>query len=93
MVKSNSCFLSSEEKKRGIHAIRREEGKEFKIVDGTKVCPLHFRREDIIKSFNGRAYVVTSFPEEKKSSSEKTSSTSEEEIANNDIHVFQLKLS
>ncbi|XP_074608690.1 uncharacterized protein LOC141863105 [Acropora palmata] len=41
-----------------IHAIRREEGKQFKIVDGTKVCSLHFRREDIRKSFNGRAYVV-----------------------------------
>ena len=34
-------------KKQWIHAIRREEGKEFKIVDGTKVCSLHFRREDI----------------------------------------------
>ena len=45
-------------KKQWIHAIRREEGKEFKIVDGTKVCSLHFRREDIRKSFNGRAYVV-----------------------------------
>ena len=47
-------------RKQWIHAIRREEGKEFKIVDGTKVCSLHFRREDIRKSFNGRVYVVAS---------------------------------
>ena len=45
-------------RKQWIHAILREEGKEFKIVDGTKVCSLHFRREDLRKSFNGRAYVV-----------------------------------
>ena len=45
-------------RKQWIHAIRREEGKEFKIVDGKKVCSLHFRREDLRKSFNGRAYVV-----------------------------------
>ena len=45
-------------RKQWIHAIRREEGKEFKIVDGTKVCSLHFRREDLRKSFNGQAYVV-----------------------------------
>lgn len=45
-------------RKQWIHAIRREEGKDFKIVDGTKVCSLHFRREDLRKSFNRRAYVV-----------------------------------
>ena len=45
-------------RKQWIHAIRREEGREFKIVGGTKVCSLHFRREDIRKSFNGRAYVA-----------------------------------
>lgn len=45
-------------RKQWIHAIRREEGKDFKIVDGTKVCSLHFRREDLRESFNGRAYVV-----------------------------------
>ena len=33
-------------------------GKEFKIVDGTKVCSLQCRREDIRKSFNGRAYAA-----------------------------------
>ena len=36
----------------------RREGKEFKIVELTKVCSLHFRHEDIRKSFNGQAYVV-----------------------------------
>ena len=45
-------------RKQWIHAIRREEGKEFKIGHGTKVCSLHFRREDIRKSSNGRAYVA-----------------------------------
>ena len=45
-------------RKQWIHAIRREEGKEFKIAHGTKVCSLHFRREDIRKSSNGRAYVA-----------------------------------
>ena len=58
-------------KKQWIHAIRHEEGKQFKIVDGTKVCLLHFSREDLRKSYNGRAYVVaggipSSFPEENK---------------------------
>jgi len=41
-------------RKQWIHAIRREEGKEFKIGHGTKVCSLHFTREDIRKSSNGR---------------------------------------
>ena len=46
-------------RKQWIHAIRREEGKEFKSVDGTKVCSLHLRREDLRKSFNGRAFSGT----------------------------------
>ena len=37
----------------------------------TKVCCLHFRLEDLRKSFNGRAYVST-FPKVKESSSWKT---------------------
>ena len=45
-------------RKQWIHAIRREEGKEFKIVHGTKVCSLHFRREDVRKSSNGRTCVA-----------------------------------
>lgn len=45
-------------RKQWIHAIRREERKEFKIVDGTEVSSLHFRREDIRQSFNGRDNVV-----------------------------------
>jgi len=45
-------------RKQWIHAIRREEGKEFKIAHGTKVCSLHFRCEDIRKSSNGQAYVA-----------------------------------
>lgn len=45
-------------RKQWIHAIRRDEGKEFTITEGTKVCSLHFRREDLRKSLSGRAYVV-----------------------------------
>ena len=56
---SFSEFLRSPlRRKQWIHAICREEGKEFKIVDGTRVCLLHFRCEDRQKSFDGRTYVV-----------------------------------
>ena len=39
------------------HAIHREEGKDFIIVQRTKVCSLHFRSEDLRKSFNRRIYI------------------------------------
>ena len=46
-------------RKQWIHAIRREEGKHFKIFpSATKVCSLHFRPEDLWKSLSGRIYVA-----------------------------------
>ena len=45
-------------RKKWIHAIRREEGKNWRITGDTKVCSLHFRREDLRKSLAGRTYVV-----------------------------------
>ena len=44
-------------RKQWIHAIRREEGKNFTITDKTKVCSLHFRPSDLKKSLNGRIFV------------------------------------
>ena len=34
-------------KKKWIQAIRRDEGKDLKISDSTKVCSRHFRDEDL----------------------------------------------
>ena len=45
-------------RKRWIHAIRRDEGKNWQITRDTKVCSLHFRREDLRKSLAGRTYLV-----------------------------------
>ena len=45
-------------RKKWIHAIRRDEGKDWQITLDTKVCSLHFRREDIRKSLAGRNYLV-----------------------------------
>ena len=45
-------------RKRWIHAIRRDEGKNWQITRDTKVCSLHFRREDLRKSLVGRTYLV-----------------------------------
>ena len=45
-------------RKRWIHAIRRDEGKNWQITRDTKVCSLHFRREDLRKSLAGRIYLV-----------------------------------
>ncbi|KAJ7375864.1 hypothetical protein OS493_038394, partial [Desmophyllum pertusum] len=64
-------------RKQWIHAIRRDEGKEFTITEGTKVCSLHFRREDLRKSFkwtslcgarlcSNKICLVCSFPEKRK---------------------------
>ena len=44
-------------RKQRIHAIRREEGKNFTITDKTKVCSLHFRPSNLKKSLNGRIFV------------------------------------
>ena len=44
-------------RKQWIHAIRREEGKDFVITERTKVCSVHFRSEDLRKSINGRIYI------------------------------------
>lgn len=45
--------------KQWIHAIRRDEGKQWHATHVTKVCLLHFRREDLRKSLNGQLYVAT----------------------------------
>ena len=45
-------------KKQWIHAIRRDEGKNWQITRTTKVCSLHFRSEDLRKSLNGRLYLI-----------------------------------
>ena len=45
-------------RKKWIHAIPREEGKNWHITGDTNVCCLHFRREDLRKSLAGRTYVV-----------------------------------
>ena len=44
-------------RKQRIHAICRDEGKDFVITERTKVCSLHFRSEDLRKSINGRIYI------------------------------------
>ena len=59
--KSIVFFLSKPAftKKAVIHAIHREEEKNFKVSSSaTKVCSLHFRPEDLRKSLSGRVYVA-----------------------------------
>ena len=41
-------------KKKWIQAIRRDEGKDFKISDSTKVSSRHFRNEDLKKTLAGK---------------------------------------
>ena len=41
-------------KKKWIQVIRRDEGKDFKISDSTKVCSRHFRNEDLKKTLAGK---------------------------------------
>ena len=41
-------------KKKRLHAIRREEGKYFKVTKSTRVCSRHFREGDIKKSLSGK---------------------------------------
>jgi len=49
---------SPERRKQWIHAIRRDEGKQWQITPDTKVCSLHFRREDLRTSLNSRQYIA-----------------------------------
>jgi len=35
-------------------AIRRDEGKDFKISESTRVCSRHFRKEDLKKTLTGK---------------------------------------
>ena len=52
-----SYFVFPKEKalrKKWIHAIRREEGKYFKITSLTKVCSRHFRANDLKKTLAGK---------------------------------------
>lgn len=44
-------------RKQWLHAIRRDEGKDFRVTEKTKVCSRHFRSSDLKKSLNGRLYV------------------------------------
>jgi len=37
-----------------LHAIRRDEGKHFKVTENTKICSWHFRDGDIKKSLAGK---------------------------------------
>lgn len=58
LVRKCFCFPNEPlRRKQWVHAIRREEGSNFKITGSTKVCSLHFRAEDLRKSLNGRIYV------------------------------------
>ena len=44
-------------RKQWLHAIRRDEGKDFRVTEKSKVCSRHFRSSDLKKSLNGRVYV------------------------------------
>lgn len=45
-------------KKRWLHAIRRDEGKAFRVNQNTKICSRHFKPEDLVKAIGGqRVYV------------------------------------
>ena len=45
------------EKKRWLHAIRREEGRHFRVTDFTKICSRHFRTGDLRKTLGGKCEV------------------------------------
>ena len=40
-----------------LRAVRRDEGKDLRVTEKTKVCSRHFRSSDLKKSLNGRVYV------------------------------------
>ena len=45
-------------KKRWLHAIRRDEGKEFTVNQNTKICSRHFKPGDFAKSIGGQRIYV-----------------------------------
>lgn len=45
-------------KKRWLHAIRRDEGKEYSVNQNMKICPRHFKPEDFVKSIGGQRIYV-----------------------------------
>ena len=45
------------QKKKWLHAIRREEGKHFKVAKFTKICSRHFREGEIKKTLAGKSHV------------------------------------
>ena len=50
-------FTDKTRRKRWLHAIRRDEGKDFRVTKKNKVRSLHFRPNDLRNSFNGRVYL------------------------------------
>ena len=48
------CPVEKGLRKKWIHAIRRDEGKDFQIKPTTKVCSRHFRENDIKKTLAGK---------------------------------------
>ena len=44
--------------KRWLHAIRRDEGKEFTVNQNTKICSCHFKPDDFVKSIGGQRIYV-----------------------------------
>ena len=49
-------FLISDREpvKKCLHAIRRDEGKHFKVSENTKICSQHFRKGDIRNVSRGK---------------------------------------
>ena len=45
------------EKKRWLHAIRREEGRHFRVTDFAKICSRHFRMGDLRKTLGRKCEV------------------------------------
>ena len=44
-------------KKRWLHAIHRDEGKEFTVNQNTKICSRHFKPDDFVKSIGGQLFM------------------------------------
>ena len=57
-------------KKKWLHAIRRDEGKHFKVTEYSKICSRHFREGDIKKSFAGKNELRDGVVVESKSASQ-----------------------
>ena len=49
--------INKTRRKQWLHAIRRDERKDFCVTEKTKVCSRHFRSSDLKKSLNRRVYV------------------------------------